>query len=235
MRISKREQVLLLVLVILLSFYIFYISFYQPIKKDIVKLTAENAKMQGLIENEKGKAERAREWENKKSEIKANYVQMKLKLPDQASIPEVISSLAQSAEDSNVNLQSISYYYREDNSYSNNLQIEDSTIKTCDFEIIANGSYYNLLLLLSKIEDAPRIYVINSLELNMMKTKGQVMLDPLSINHGMPDLTDIEQEKTSQQSDNGKLALRLHLTTYYDPFLVLDIDSLSGFSANSLK
>lgn len=222
MKLSKREQIFLLALIIALSFYLFNKFLYQPIREDTAKLAAENVKLKGFVENEQSRLERSRELDNEKGKLKEQYRQMMVKIPEEAYIPEVIAYLEASAQDSSVKLLSVKYQAQENSSDSRqeNQQQEKTTVaRPCNFAISANGSYFNLLTLLTKIEESPRLYVINSGEITASEKKADArpeslpqMMEGVEIPAPPPEVL-----KGSARFDNSNLNMQLQITTYYDP------------------
>lgn len=208
MNLSKREQTLLLILIILLSFYLFNILLYQPLRQDTVKLTAENLKLKTLIENQQAEVERGQDWESERSKLEIKYQQMMVKLPEKAYLPETISYLEKSAEGSAVILQNINYHALPS---ADQQPGSSNAAKPCDFTLSARGSYYNLLTLLSKIEEAPRLYVINGVELIAPEVS-----PPIVEGVEIPASPQVES-MPSTMLEGSNLVMRMQLTTYYDP------------------
>lgn len=222
MKLSKREQIFLLALVIALSFYLFNKFLYQPIKEDTAKLAVENVKLKGLVENEQIRLERSQQLENEKGRLKEQYKEMMVKIPEEAYIPEVIAYLENSAQDSSVKLRSVRYQAQENNSDSGqeNQQQEKTTVaRPCNFMVSANGSYFNLLTLLTKIEQSPRLYIINNGEITASEKKAEALPESLPQTIEGVEIPTPPREvlKGSARFDDSNWNMQLQLTTYYDP------------------
>jgi len=222
MKLSKREQIFLLALVIALSFYLFNKFLYQPIKEDTAKLAVENVKLKGLVENEQIRLERSQQLENEKGRLKEQYKEMMVKIPEEAYIPEVIAYLENSAQDSSVKLLSVRYQAQENNSDTGqeNQQQEKTTVaRPCNFTVSANGSYFNLLTLLTKIEQSPRLYIINNGEITASEKKAEALPEslPQTIEGVEIPTPPPEVLKGSARFDDSNWNMQLQLTTYYDP------------------
>jgi Tfp pilus assembly protein PilO len=221
MKLSKREQIFLLALVIVLSFFLFNRFLYQPIKEDTAKLAAENMKLKGLVEDEQVRLERSQEMENEKERLKERYKEMMVKLPEEAYIPEVIAYLEKSAQDSSVELLSVRYQAQDNSSDpgQEKKQPEKGAARPCHFAVSANGSYLNLMTLLTKIEGSPRLYIINSAEIAASERKVEALPEsPAQTVEGVEIPTPPPQElKGSARFDDSNWNMQLQLTTYYDP------------------
>jgi Tfp pilus assembly protein PilO len=220
-KLSPREQILLLVLIILLSFYLFNKIFYQPLRDDTAKLTAENMKLKSLLADRPSKLEQRQELDREKGRSNELYRRLMVRIPEAAYISETIAYLETSAGIASVQLLKVDYRSRENSPAARtaNLPPEKGGARPCNFTITASGSYFNLLTWLSKIEGSPRLYVIDSIELTASESRS-----PIEEGEEAPVSPSSPELKGSPRFNDSNLHMQLQLTAYYDPV------SIPGFA-----
>jgi len=207
MKLSPREKVLLIILVLLITFYLFYTFLYHPLEQATASLRAENLNLRSAIKKQQDQWEKGKNEELEINKLELEYQQMMIKLPEEDYLPEIVSYLQKNARSADVLLEKINYHNRAMESSQGNR----NDIRTCEMVLVARGSYYNLLTLLRKIEEAPRLFVINNVEISAPEVS-------ITINEDteIPS-TPQEETKPSNISADNNLVMTVQLTTYYDP------------------
>lgn len=164
MRLSRRETVLLGLLIVLAGFYLTDHYLLKPLYFNKRQIIEENNRL--VVEIQKWE-EKTREYQAEQQEapeIQADYRQMLEKVPDLPMISDVIDYLEASAREAQVRLVSIQYRENPDAAShdSETPGSADRSLKSLNYQIVACGSHYNLLSFMLKIENAPRTFIINS-------------------------------------------------------------------------
>lgn len=224
MKLSRREIILLCVLLLAGSIYLFYQYAYQPLQQKTHTLIAENTKIQKNLEMQEGKMETAAKMQKEQERLEEEYRQLMIAVPEDAYIPEIIAWLAKSAKDASIQLDKVSYQ-SGNNDKQNSDQAQSPGVQACNFEISAAGSYFNLMSFLLKIENDPRIYVIIAGQLNAQQKKQEAA----------PVVSEVEAEsmpvpeplKGAVAYDSNNMILKLKLSAYYDKAKSSDISGMA--------
>jgi hypothetical protein len=173
--LSKREIGLLGLLVLVGLMYLAAHFLYQPFNLQQQQLQVENGRLVQELEGwEAGialKDDQARE----DSASREEYQQQLAKVPPLPVISDVIDFLELSARETQVKLLSIDY--KESAEPQNSLNPENPPAASLDaqpinFKITVSGTHFNLLSLLLKIENAPRLYIIKGIKMTLSPTDG---------------------------------------------------------------
>ncbi|MFA7077059.1 MAG: hypothetical protein WC147_01430 [Syntrophomonas sp.] len=225
MKLSKREAALLVILILVGGGYLINYFMFRPLYAQRNHLTAEKASLTRELEQLQQKMSQYADIEQNEK-IVAEYGKMQAKIPSVPMIPTIIESLELSAQEENIKIQSIKY--KEDanvNKLPGSQKTDsDPPLQTVDFQIIARGSYFNLLSFILKIESAPRIYVINSSKISL----GKADKVPAAATE---NLTVQEEDPTAEYSfetaasesgsfDQSQTVLYLDFSAYYDNSLL---------------
>lgn len=221
MSLSLREQILLLALIIICLFYCFNKYLYQPLQDDTARLATENAQLENMINSEQERVVKSRNLQKQRRKLEEEYQQMMVKVPEHSYIPEIISFLENNALDSSVTLNKINYR-REEKSVGATKEPDDKSISNyqpCTLEISVRGNYFNLLSFLMKIEQSPRIYIINGGSFIASEKKMGSRSQPLDSENDaiIPSPAVPLEAEGSVRFDSNNLTMKLQLTAYYDP------------------
>lgn len=225
MKLSRRELILLAVLVIIGSIYLFHQYLYQPLQQKTNTLRAENTKIQSTIEMQRGNMKEVAKLQKEQEKLAEEYRRLMVAVPEEAYVPEIIAWLEKSAQDASVQLNKVSYQ-GENNEKDNSADDgKMAAAQVCNFELSAGGSYFNLMSFLLKIENDPRIYVINAGQLNASQKK-QETAPAVSEEEGTP-MPAPEPLKGAAAYDSHNLVLNLKLSAYYAKDKANDISGMA--------
>lgn len=175
MSLSKREIGLLGLLVLTGTIFLVAHFLYQPLNLRQEQLRTENGRLAGELGDMEARIVRAGDQGRADMQSQEDYLEMMAAVPGVPMIPEVIDFLELSARETQVKLLSISYkegadpkdLAKSETNPSNSLNIQ-----TINFKILVSGTHFNLLSLVLKIENAPRLYILNGIKLTMSKIDG---------------------------------------------------------------
>ncbi|PKM78587.1 MAG: hypothetical protein CVU90_00900 [Firmicutes bacterium HGW-Firmicutes-15] len=113
------------------------------------------------------------------------------------------------------------------------LKSEVSMVQAANFQLAASGTHLNLLSFIFKIENAPRIYRINSIKMAMVRNNQQKM--GIGVEAPMQEKNSGQNEdfseisvKESQAYDSNCAEVNMDVNAYYDRFEAEDISSGSS-------
>lgn len=223
MKLSKREIALIGLLILLGSGYLLDCFIFRPLHAQTNHISQENRSLSKEVDNLEHKISKYADI-GKKETIMAEYREMMEKIPSYPMIPMIIEELELSAEEDHISIQSIKY--KEDANTdlllgsSQSAGPGDPQLQAVNFQIIAQGSYYNLLSFLLKIESAPRIYVINSSKMTMGKKDKAPAAETPNVPAGEEGQTaesaiEIETPE-SQIIDQNNTILVVDFNAFYD-------------------
>lgn len=182
MKLSKREMVLLTILLIAASIYIYYNYIYMPVVNNAAAVKSENDKLQAnLRELEKLKASQKKPAQVAQK-LKTDYQALLNKVPEDPYVPEMIVYLADAAKESRVELKKIDYKYDEKSTANAPVPTDGAedkktanaaAVKSSQLEIEAAGTYYDILAFMLTVENAPRAFVLTGMDLTSSKRKPQ--------------------------------------------------------------
>ncbi|MEQ8175487.1 MAG: hypothetical protein ABRQ26_10525 [Syntrophomonadaceae bacterium] len=182
MKLSKREMVLLTILLIAASIFIYYNYIYMPVAKSAAAVSSENEKISAnLRELEKLKANQKKPAQVAQK-LKTDYQALLTKVPEDPYVPEMIVYLADAAKESRVELKKIDYKYDEKSTANTPVSTEGAqdkktanaaAVKSSQLEVEATGTYYDILTFMLKVENAPRAFVLTGLDMTSSKRKPQ--------------------------------------------------------------
>jgi len=220
LRLSRRETVMLGILLVIGGFYVFYQFYYHPRQVDIEYLQDENTRlgleMESLMAKKVGLANVSRE----KIRLNDELNQMIIKIPPSPLMADIINFMQQSAGESRVNLVSVNYKESLPGKAVVDVK-EANTIKPAQsvrIQLTAEGTHAGLLSFLLKIENASRIYSINSGKISLVKRKRPDMNLNSESESGAwgsaGEATVKEPESLTYDRDN--LLIVLDISAYYD-------------------
>lgn len=178
MQLSKREGLLLITFVVFLIIYLFYGQIYKPLvfkTQNLMEANNELMAMGHMVE----KAAYAMD-DNIDSQKQA-FAKFNEKIPEQAYIPETIKFIEELASKHKLDLLMAQYVLSEDTLRVNKVgECQESL-----FEIDLSGSYLNLTKFIGEIENASRLYNIESISMTMesvAETNEELMAETLVYN-----------------------------------------------------
>lgn len=180
MRLSKREMVLLTILLIAASIYIYYNYIYMPVVHNAAAVNVENEKLQANLHE----LEKLKQNQQKPAlvaqKLKTDYQALLNKVPEDPYVPEMIVYLADAAKQSRVELKKIDYKYDEKSSVNTTPATDGgqdkktantAAVKSSQLEVEAAGTYYDILTFMLTVENAPRTFVLTGLDMSSGKIK----------------------------------------------------------------
>ncbi|MGI5921031.1 MAG: type II secretion system protein GspM [Syntrophomonadaceae bacterium] len=209
MQLSKREKVLLGLLVWLTGIYIFYYYIYEPLNHQVKDLVSDNTRLRAQL-MEVRQLEREKDMTNSRySRCEAELASLTRQVPDSPDVPGVIAFLEETAQKAQTRLNGISYGNKT--SENTTRQTEPAMAIPVHFEIMAAGNYYDLLTFLKHVEQAPRLYAFTYVRL-VQSAKKQIVADESYLPHGLA--TDgKESEAAGLHSSDVKMTV--NFSSYY--------------------
>lgn len=219
MRLSKREMVLLTILLIAASIYIYYNYIYIPVVNNAAATKTENEKLQtNLRELEKLKANQKKPAQVAQK-LKTDYQALLTKVPEDPYVPEMIVYLADAAKQSRVELKKIDYKYDE-KSTANTPATADggqekktanvAAVKSSQLEVEAIGTYNDILTFMLTIENAPRAFVLTGSDL----TAGKIVAKEITTT--TTEISPSGDEKTTTSKNTIDMTQQLVGSAAYD-------------------
>jgi len=178
-------------------------------------LKEENTRLSHEIESIMAKEDGLTDINQEKSRLNDELDQMVMRLPQAPLLADIIAFLQQSARESTVKLVSVNYK----ESLPGQAAMDAKSVKpaqSANFQVTASGNHADLISFLTKIENTPRIYSINSGKISLVKWK------PMSaIEHKNGSESSIEGETTviekeSLTYDPNNLVIILDISAFYD-------------------
>ncbi len=254
MKLSKRELALFGLLIVVGGSYLLYYFVFYPLNLQITQMKAENISLRNELQEMKSKGARPGDFLLKKQQIWYNYERILLKMPQSPMIPNIIDFMEKSALEAGVKLLSISYKESpvdkknldttkiepsitegtsDSNTILKNIEKGGSMAQAANFQLAARGTHLNLLSFLLKIENAPRIYRINSIKMIMLKNNqpkmGSEVKDPTQeVNSGKKEDFPEIAAKESQTYDASYAEVNLDFDAYYDSLAIAGINGGSS-------
>ncbi|MDD4802188.1 MAG: hypothetical protein PHF24_04515 [Syntrophomonas sp.] len=191
MSLSKRELVLLGVLIVAGGIYLVTNFLFQPLQLQIKQMKNENNSLsQELLGLQSQQYKREKIWQ-KSEQICYDYENIRHKVPEKLIISNIIDFMELNAGEAGVKLLSVSYqesqaaYKNGDASHYESSEPTGSEytgeaitgineigtwmIKSANFQVAARGTHFNMLSFIMKIENAPRIYRIDHLKMTRFR------------------------------------------------------------------
>lgn len=218
MKFSKREMALLGLLLVLGGVYLTSNYLFQPLQTQKQQLVSENNKLGMEIQVLQNEISRYQSMEQAGLQIGDNYQKMLEAVPQSPLIPSIINYLELKARDTKVKLISIRYKENALGDTAPNSVKSALNIKPVNFQIVASGSHFDLLSFILEIENAPRIYIINSGKISLCRTDQSPVGIAASVNSADVTINDKVMDKTVPESityDQSKSLLDLNFSAYY--------------------
>ncbi|MGS0746536.1 hypothetical protein ACU70A_11450 [Syntrophomonas erecta subsp. sporosyntropha] len=220
MKLSRREVILLVALLLCGLVYAFVNYYFRPVQAQISALQRENQKLESSVDVLKTQVDTGQSLEKEKGKMEEEYRRLAAKVPEEAYIPEVIAFMESGAADARVVLLSIDYRGGEkEKAAADQLRLDVSTktpaqikpedspsFSAVEFQLTARGSYPALVAFMMKIENAKRLLNIKNSKISL--TKCQVVVN---------DLLAEAEDQSPQTVEVEELQLHLTVTAYYDP------------------
>jgi hypothetical protein len=261
--LSKRELALLVILIAVSGFYLLYYHVLHPLNLQITQLNAENISLINELPGMETELARLANIRMENQQIWYDYEKLLDKVPQSPMIPQIIGFMDLSAREAGVKLLSINYKESPvakrndhgiaegtsgslhdkaerdgklvmDNVILKNEEKAGSMVQALNFKLVARGTHLNLLSFLLKIENAPRIYKVNSFKMIMVRNSQQKtglgVEDPSQEENSgtKKDFVDVAV-KESQAYDANYTEVNLDFTAFFNRL------EFSGISAETTK
>lgn len=222
MKLSKREMVLLVVLLVAGGAYLTDHYLLGPLQNQKQHLAFEHDQLTSELQKWEKKTNRYQTLEQEKLQLQDDYQQMLEKIPQLPMISPVIDYLEGRARDTQVEIVSIRCQENAVAQPDRNLQLSGSEINrplTVNFQIIATGSYFNLLSFIMQLENAPRMYIITCAKISLVRTGPSLPGSAVDTAVNNPDiaLSGIQPEALPESRDykQVKAVLNLIFNAYF--------------------
>ncbi|MDD3268434.1 MAG: hypothetical protein PHX14_03865 [Syntrophomonadaceae bacterium] len=227
MMLSRREKILLTLLLILGLAISYNYLVYQPGQIARKHLIQENGVLISLIERGTSAKAQNLDINQEKTRIVKAGNELMLQIPSSARVPETVAFLKRTARDTHVNLQSINYAINKSKTGMNknakaNKDILEK-VQVLDYNITIQGGYNNLLAFLLKFENAPRLYTINNCRMiaNAQKFDEAAISEVLTSLIEDPEAAPVPvplpiMPKGSAIYDGNSIQLNLKFSAYYE-------------------
>jgi len=225
-KLSTREAALLGLLLVLGGVFLTNHYIFQPQTQQKQQLVYENTNLTSEIQ---GMQNRINKYQSmQKDELKSwdDYQRMLEAVPQTPMIPNIIDYLELSAREGDVKLISIHY---KDSALGDlapkpaKSGSELAQVMPVNFQIVASGSHYNLLSFILEIENAPRIYIINSGKMSLARKNQFATGITVPQNNLDPAKAEKNAENAVPESlsyDQDKSILNLDFNAYYHSSLL---------------
>ncbi|MGI6453329.1 MAG: hypothetical protein ACOX0E_07705 [Syntrophomonadaceae bacterium] len=167
MKLSKREKRLILLLIVIVVVYGYYNYLYFPLANQIVILEKENRLLAAALQSSTIQDLEMKQPQQKTDE---EYRRLAEKVPQYAFIPETITFFEEIAVSNSIIIKSLSY--------EDSLVIDDNLaeinyksltkIKSSSYKIVLTGNYTNLMNFIAHLENAPRLFGINDIRIQVI-------------------------------------------------------------------
>lgn len=172
MKLSLREKVMVICFVLIGAGYCFYTFVYSPLAQKADGVADENSRLKSQVQSF---ADRIQESEgiassSQQQELMKDYQEEAIKIPDDILLPECVSYLQKSVNDSGVTLSSMiltptaAPSADQKNKPANTTGITGT--KEMKITVTVKGGYSGLRSFLLAIQKAPRLYRIDKTKLN---------------------------------------------------------------------
>ncbi|MEA4923975.1 MAG: type 4a pilus biogenesis protein PilO [Syntrophomonadaceae bacterium] len=170
MSLSTRERALLGLFFVLGCVFLLDQYLFKPLDQEARQLIAENNRLHEELQDIEERITRYQAMEKSESQPQAYYQELLEAIPQSPLIPDIIDFLETKARGNKIKLSSI--HYKENKTRPSDSKpagpgLQPASLEPVNFQIVAGGSYYNLLSFVLALENAPRIYVINSLKISL--------------------------------------------------------------------
>ncbi len=219
MSLSTREKALLGLFFLLGCVFLLDQYLFKPLDRDARQLIAENNRLHEELQGIEERITRYQAMENSESKSQAYYQEMLEAIPQLPLIPDIIDFLETKARENKITLSSIHYKEnktRQSDSKPAGSGRQPTSLEPVNFQIVASGSYYNLLSFVLALENAPRIYVINSLKISLAAPE-RYPQGIAAVNSGVSS-SDAGAQPAAPVLlfyDQGQSILNLDFNTYY--------------------
>jgi len=183
-QLNKREKILISVLIIVGTIYIFNKYLYQPVLNETEAVRQENTQLTNAV-----KALQSGEKLDigqEKEIIRAEYQRLASRVPDEAFIPETINFIENVAGEVGADIWLIQYRQKDSNLKSNNSATSKAYSKiivekepqliASEYHIIISGGYSNICSFLEAVENNSRIFSIDKLAMSQLDDEN-IMVD----------------------------------------------------------
>lgn len=221
MSLSTRENILIGLLLVLGCVFLFDQYVFQPMTRYNQQLNNENNSLSTELQANANKSIQYQSLETEGPAKQEDYQEMLNALPDSPMISDTIDYLENRAQENNVKLISIQYKENQAGSPASQSawagEQQDSAIPV-RYQIVANGSHNDLLSFVLTLENAPRIYIINSLKIGLAEKERSAQgfaatADNARISAG--ETGGLQAAPAPLFYDQGKSVLSLDFNAYY--------------------
>jgi len=225
MKLSRREQILLTILIAAVILYAYYHFLYLPVHEQRLYLMAENTRLKKLLQQD---AEQMAKESYDTDALIQEMTSLAAQLPDAPFLPEMLSSLHKIAQDKGVQL--LSFHFNNNalvepenpteillqnelksgsiiNSKSTNNK-NSSSLQEIKFSIETQGSYPDLASYILALENNPRIIIFHNVKLAAQNKKAEdIPLDEQGNTIELPP---------SKLVDANNIKCSIDISAYYD-------------------
>ncbi len=227
MNLSKREYALLGLLMVVGGTYLIYCLIFQPVNLQINQIKTDNQSLMTQIQVLEPQANWAGDSWMEKQQVWGDYEAILLKIPNTAMVSDVIDFIQQSASESSLTIKSLNYkkssqapIAMDANKYGNDkADLITPTVQSGNFQLTASGTHLNLISLLQRIENAPRIYRINSISFNVLRNVQppvELELDTPGDEANSESAGSLIDTQESQAYDINQMEINLDFTIFFD-------------------
>lgn len=216
MSLSKREIFLLCLLLVCGAAYAYYTYVYDPLQMQINQAQTDNRNLSREIEQLK-KAEPVSVGVSSDAlqKLKQDFWTAACQVPTYPLVPESIAFLEKSGKDAVIDLKSLQISDPGGAQPAGNAgsQGSNSGLVTQSYEIAGTGGYFALNSFLMKLEEAPRIYVISSINIGSQPAASTTAVAPATTSAAP---ATVSSTASTQVYDGSNLTFTLSISSYYD-------------------
>lgn len=166
MKMSPREKILMVALIFLIAIAGFYNYIYMPLNSKLDELKINNKILADEIINLKKEQSQKKNLAAEAESLQAEYERLNLVIPVESEMLKASIFIKETAKDCEVNITSLEYEPGTD----------EEGITAINMKVMLEGRYLPLLAFIKRIENAPRLYLIENLSFSA-KANESISLD----------------------------------------------------------
>ncbi|MGE5380615.1 MAG: type 4a pilus biogenesis protein PilO [Methylocystaceae bacterium] len=220
MKLSRRELIMIMVMVWILIGAVYYYFIYTPERAKLEQLQQINYQLQ-----QQKTGHKVITGANTENDVLLEYQQLLGKIPEKAFLPEVLALVNETANKSDTEISGINYGTKSSQD-TGSLLGESGTAKkevgksvpyqSIPIEFEVRGDYYQIKSFIQLIENSTRLITINNIKLVAAAAKQAGAEPPAPVDQINAKTESIPQLVGSAAYTGDNLVMTIKLTAFYD-------------------
>lgn len=217
MKLSFREKVLLLSLVVLGVGYVFYTFLYSPLQTQKDVIAQKNRQLNAQVEILAGRARQNSgiDRETQEQKFRSGFQEQVIKVPGEILLPEAVLYLRKSAKASNVTLTSLILTPDTPNAAKPTGANSPASASEIKITMTAKGGYSGLRAFLLSIHKAPRLYRMDTVKLQSNYQQGST---PPPASPAPPTEGEEAVQPIPIPTIKNEITMNVTMVTFYQEF-----------------